>query len=573
MIELARGRDRVRRRERTGATTSPGMDARRVLQLILAATWLLDGLLQYQSSMYGTMFGEMIGDSATGNPGVIARPISWNAALVEHHLVLLNTVFATIQLLLGLGIAYRPTVRVALAASIAWSLGVWWFGEGLGGVLSGGASPVSGGPGAVILYALLAVLLWPADRPGVTAPFVAARAVGAPVARLLWLVLWGSLAYFALTPANRAPQALHDMIVSMTGGEPGWVTGLENHAAALLDHQGLAASIVLAVALIVIAAGVFLPPPLARSALILALVVAAFIWVFGEAFGQILTGGATDPNSAPLLALLALAYWPPATAGTQAHRRRRPTARPPWQPARPKATTPAPKGNPHEHPRLDPGDLRRGHGPGRRGERRAAGDSARLDPPRHRRRRHRRLPSAGGDRHGGHAGARPEHPAERRLGGCLRRHDGLARLAPVAGEPGARPPPWPAATTRRTLVQSAAMLYIFAALAGPVRVQHGRDGGDGGRSSGGLPALHAPTLALIFALLLVAFAVHDLDRRAGVDGYFRTVGRPLVPAGSALAAAAAGPCPRHTAQHPQSPPGTAEPPRIPRSACCFPPPW
>src|ERR1700729_2620021 len=65
--------------------------------------------------------------------------------------------------------------------------------------------------------------------------------------------------------------------------------------------------------------------------------------------------------------------------------------------------------------------------------------------------------------------------------------------------------------------------------------------GMAGWSSGGLPALHAPTLALIFALLLVAFAVHDLDRRAGVDGYFRTVGRPLVPAGSALAAAATGP--------------------------------
>ena len=64
-----------------------------------------------------------------------------------------------------------------------------------------------------------------------------------------------------------------------------------------------------------------------------------------------------------------------------------------------------------------------------------------------------------------------------------------------------------------------------------------------GWSSSGLPTLHAPTLALIFALLLVAFTVHDLDRRAGVDGYFRTVGRPLVPAGSALAAAATGPVP------------------------------
>jgi hypothetical protein len=312
MIELAFGRDR--------ATTSPDTDARRVLQLVLAGIWLLDGLMQYQSFMYTDAFGQMIGGTAAGNPGVIARPISWNAALVEHHLVLLNTVFATIQLLLGLGIAYRPTVRLALAASIAWSLAVWWFGEGLGGVLNSSASPVTGAPGAVILYALLAVLLWPADRPGATAPFVASRAVGAPVARLLWLVLWGSLAYFAMTPANRAPQALHDSIAGMTGGEPGWITGLEKHAAEVLAHQGLAASIVLAVALIVIAVGVFLPPPLARSALILALVVAAFIWVFGEAFGQILAGGGTDPNSAPLLALLALAYWPLATAGPRASR-------------------------------------------------------------------------------------------------------------------------------------------------------------------------------------------------------------------------------------------------------------
>jgi len=313
MTEPALGRD--------GATASPGTDARRVLQLLLAATWLLDGLLQYQSFMYTAAFAQMLEGTAAGNPGFIARPVNWNAALVEHHLVLLNTVFAAIQLLLGLGIAYRPTIRLALAASIAWSLAVWWFGEGLGGVLSGGASPVNGGPGAVILYALLAVLLWPADRPGVTASSVAFRAVGAPVARLLWLVLWGSLAYFALTPANRAPQALHDIIVIMTGGEPGWVTGLQLHAAAVLAHQGLAASIALAVALVVIAVGVFLPPRLARSTLILALAVAAFIWVFGEAFGGILAvGGGTDPNSAPLLALLSLAYWPLATVGPRARR-------------------------------------------------------------------------------------------------------------------------------------------------------------------------------------------------------------------------------------------------------------
>jgi hypothetical protein len=141
-------------------TTSSGIDARRVLQLILAAIWLLDGLLQYQPSMYSTMFGQMIGGGAAGNPAVVARPILWGAALVAGHLVLLNTVFAAFQLLLGLGIAYRPTVRVALAASIAWSLAVWWFGEGLGGVLSGSASPVSGAPGALILALVVAAFVW-----------------------------------------------------------------------------------------------------------------------------------------------------------------------------------------------------------------------------------------------------------------------------------------------------------------------------------------------------------------------------------------------------------------------------
>ena len=302
-------------------------DTRRVLQLALAAVWLLDAVLQYQSFMFTKAFGQMLAGTAAGNPGAIASPISWDARLVEHHVVLLNTIFATIQLLLALGIAFRPTVRVALAASIAWSLGVWWFGEGLGMILTPSASPVNGAPGAVIIYALLAVLLWPSDRHAAAAPFTAARAVGASAARVLWLVLWGSLAYFALLPGNRTAQGLSGMVGGMADGQPGWLAALDNHAASLLAHQGLAASIVLAIALAVIAVGVYLPVPAARATVVLAIVVAALIWVFGEAFGAILAGGATDPNSGLLLILLALAYWPvrkppavvaPAAAGSAA---------------------------------------------------------------------------------------------------------------------------------------------------------------------------------------------------------------------------------------------------------------
>ena len=307
-------------------------DARRVLQLGLAAVWLLDAILQYQSWMFTKAFGQMLAASAAGNPGVIASPITWSAGIVEHHPVSTNAAFATIQLLLALGIAWRPTVKLALGASVVWALAVWWLGEGLGEVLNSGASPVSGAPGAVIIYALLAVLLWPADRGAATAPFVAARAVGARAAQALWLVLWLSLAYFSLIPGNRAPQALHDMISGMASGEPGWLGSLNNHAASLLAHQGLAASIVLAVVLAFIGIGVFLPAPGARAAVVAAIILAALIWVFGEDLGEIFTGSATDPNTGPLLALLALAYWP-ARTGLPARTGR--PARPAAAPAEP----------------------------------------------------------------------------------------------------------------------------------------------------------------------------------------------------------------------------------------------
>lgn len=287
----------------------PPLDARRALQLALAAVWLLDGVLQYQAFMFTSGFNQMLAGTADGNPSVIAKPITWDANLIGHHLVALNAVFATVQVLLGLGIAFRPTARIALAASILWSLGVWWFGEGLGGVLSGAASPLNGAPGAVILYALLAVLLWPADRE-VPAPFAAARAVGTHVARALWAVLWLSLAYFALTPDNRAPQGASGMIAGMESGEPVWLQDLQKGAASLIGNDGLATSVVLAVALVLIAAGVYLPARIGKATLVLAIVVAALIWVFAQALGGILAGGGTDVNSGPLLALLTLAYWP-----------------------------------------------------------------------------------------------------------------------------------------------------------------------------------------------------------------------------------------------------------------------
>jgi hypothetical protein len=75
-------------------------------------------------------------------------------------------------------------------------------------------------------------------------------------------------------------------------------------------------SIIIALVLAVIALGVFAPAPIVRGVLVVAVVAAAVIWVVGEAFGGVFTGQGTDPNTGPLLALLAAAYWPlPARTG------------------------------------------------------------------------------------------------------------------------------------------------------------------------------------------------------------------------------------------------------------------
>jgi hypothetical protein len=288
---------------------SAALDTRRALQLLLAVIWVIDGVLQFQPFMFTKDFSAMLAGTAQGNPAVIADPITWAARIVENGPVWTNAAFASIQLLLGLGIAWRPTVKAALAGSIVWSVAVWWFGEGLGGVLDGGANPISGAPGAVILYGLAAVLLWPsrdADpdaRPTAPPaawrqPCVAARAVGANAARILWLVLWGSLAYFAVAPWT-GQGGVHDAIAGMEGTNPAWLNALLRAGASAAAGRGDLISVLLAVLLGLIAVAVFLPAPLVRAGVLL-----------GEAFGSLFGGQGTDVNSGPLLILIAAAYWP-----------------------------------------------------------------------------------------------------------------------------------------------------------------------------------------------------------------------------------------------------------------------
>jgi hypothetical protein len=294
---------------------------RRRLQIALGLLWLLDAALQYQPYMFSRAFAtKIISASAAGSPGPVASPVLAASRLMLHNPAAWNAVFATLQLALAVGLLWRPGVRAALTVSIAWSLAVWWLGESLGGIFTGAASPLSGAPGAVILYALLALLAWPAradDRQHATV--ADGSPLGARCSRALWLVLWGSSAYLILQPPNRAAGALRDSITALAAGEPRWIAVIDQSAAAAAGGAGAVVPVLLAAAFAGTGVAIFVPAAV-RPAVTLSIILAAAIWVIGENFGGILTGQATDPNTGPLLVLVALAFWPlriaPRAAGS-----------------------------------------------------------------------------------------------------------------------------------------------------------------------------------------------------------------------------------------------------------------
>jgi len=271
----------------------------------------MDAALQLQSFMFTkgpNGFSGMLSGLAPGNPSWISHTITWNASLVSRQPVVTNAIFASIQFAIALGIAWPRTCRPALMLSIAWALGVWWFGEGLGVIFTGTATPLGGGPGAVLFYALLAILLWP--RPGPNTPFVAARTVGTTGARAVWTAVWLLLAVLAVVGHGRSPQALHEIVAKLASGQPGWLLRINRWSGTVLLHDGSTVAVVFALFCVLVAVSVYLHPTVTQFVLASAFVVFAFLWVGVQNFGGDLAGGATDPNSGLLVLLFIMTYWP-----------------------------------------------------------------------------------------------------------------------------------------------------------------------------------------------------------------------------------------------------------------------
>jgi hypothetical protein len=274
-------------------------DSRRTLQTALGLIWLLDGGLQFQSFMYSHGFIEMLTGMTEGQPGWISGSVTWAAHTAEHHLTVYNTLFALIQCCIGLGLLYRRTVKLALAISFPWALIVWWFGEAFGMMFMTMASPLTGAPGAVLIYALIGLIVWPNDRPG--------GLLGVRGARTAWAALWLAMAWLWLEAPSSNASAISESIKAAPSGMS-WLSTLQEWLTKGLHGNGVGLAIVLALlsAAIAIAVAANWRP---KTFLTIAIVLNLIFWVVGQGFGGIVEGGATDPNAGPLFIFLTGALW------------------------------------------------------------------------------------------------------------------------------------------------------------------------------------------------------------------------------------------------------------------------
>ena len=217
----------------------------RIVQIALGCLWILDAALQFQPRMFGSdLINQMMLPSAAGQPA----PVAWSITQLSHFLRpdagVWNFFFGALQLGIGVGMLFRRTVKPAIVAMAIWAFGVWWFGEGFGMLLTGTASPLTGAPGAVLLYPLVGLLVWPTEKatsdvaPGIASSAAATGPLGASAPLFAWSGFWALSAVLWLFPANRASGSIGSALRTEAGGQPSWYAHFESSLANSLPHQG-----------------------------------------------------------------------------------------------------------------------------------------------------------------------------------------------------------------------------------------------------------------------------------------------------------------------------------------------
>ncbi len=290
-----------------GRSTSTVL-TRRSLRRSLGFLWLLDGVLQLQSFMFTKGFAHLIiAPAAARQPWFVSAPIRWTADLIARHPVPYNAGFAIVQLILGMGLLFPRTCRWALVGSIVWAGGVWYFGEGLGGLAGGHVTALGGAPGAALLYVVLALAAWPGPTSTATRQPLEDRVTPPRWIVWAWAGLWLGAAALDLFHGNGSSETVAAQLTSNASAVPSWLASFDRWMA-----NGVHALSGGATVLVVAAESAVGLLALSRGerrlwAIRSGVVLAGLYWAVGQSFGQLISGQATDPGTGPLLILVGLA--------------------------------------------------------------------------------------------------------------------------------------------------------------------------------------------------------------------------------------------------------------------------
>ena len=277
----------------------------RILRQGLGILWLLDGLLQLQPGMFTMdMISTIMQPAATAQPGWLTALIDWSIRVVTPHLVVFNWFVVALQLLIGLCLLWprQGTQRVGLWLSLIWGVLVWLFGEGLGQLLTGTATFLSGAPGSAFYYALFALLLLLPASPG--GARTSLHRYGAAVAWSFVLAALLQLAPVFFTGLGLASPFSGAAMMA----QPHFMRQLLDGAANIAASRPQILNIALIALFALLALWLYLRP-MATAPYVAGGALLVLVWIFGQDAGMFWSGMSTDPNTAPVLVLGLLAAW------------------------------------------------------------------------------------------------------------------------------------------------------------------------------------------------------------------------------------------------------------------------
>ncbi len=133
-----------------------------LLKIGLGTLWLIDGILQLQPEMPYVFLPYVIIPIMTSTSGSLYNIILFGVNIWSLHPVIFNATAAVTQLFIGIGLLIKLNKKgnvLILIVSSAWSLILWIFGEGFGGIFQAGSSFLSGLPGSALVYLIISIYL------------------------------------------------------------------------------------------------------------------------------------------------------------------------------------------------------------------------------------------------------------------------------------------------------------------------------------------------------------------------------------------------------------------------------